>query len=52
MMYFVLHDFSLPVSHDDSHAIIIELFLSCSLAWLVSLAVSPHMDFVPISAIV
>jgi hypothetical protein len=28
-MYFVLHDLCLTISHDDSHSIIIKLFLSC-----------------------
>jgi hypothetical protein len=50
MMYIVLCDFCLPISHDDSHSIIIELFLSCGLAWLVLPAVWPHVDFVPASA--
>jgi hypothetical protein len=40
----------LVLSH-NSHTIIIELFLSCGFAWLVLVAVSLHLDFVPTSAI-
>jgi hypothetical protein len=36
----------------DSHAIIIELFLSSNHAWLVLLVVLPHLDFVPASTTV
>jgi hypothetical protein len=33
MMYFVLHDLCLTISHDDSHSIIIKLFMSCLISF-------------------
>jgi hypothetical protein len=42
--------FSCYDKSQNSPAIIIELFLSSSLAWLVLLTVSPHLDFIPASA--